>query len=98
LEDSVRFPEYGVILDQYNAGQLAGTAQAVLDYRLTDGRLLRGEAKNAGWIAPDHESNPAVAQIADSVEQDESRLRPHDCTSIFHVKVDRGLGKEEYSQ
>jgi hypothetical protein len=98
LEDSVRLPEYGVILDQYNAGQLAGTAQAVFDYRLTDRRLLRSEAKGAGWIAPDHEPDPTVAQIADPVEQDESRLRPQDCTNIFHVKVDRGLGKEEYSQ
>jgi hypothetical protein len=37
--------------------------------------LLRGEAENAGWIAPDYESHPGVAQIADPVEQDQWRLR-----------------------
>jgi hypothetical protein len=73
LEDGVRFCEGGVIFDQYNAGQPAGTAQVILDYRLTGRCLLCGKAKNAGRIAPDYESHPGVAQIADSIEQDERR-------------------------
>jgi hypothetical protein len=43
----------------------------LFDYRLTGRRLLRGETENAGWIAPDYEPHPGVAQIADSIEQDE---------------------------
>jgi hypothetical protein len=40
------------------------------DYRLTDRRLLRSEAKNAVRIALDYKSHPGVAEIADPIEQD----------------------------
>jgi len=65
-----------VVLDQNHAGQLGGAFHAFFDYRLTDRRLPRDEAENAGWIAPDYESHPGVAQIADSIEQDERRSHP----------------------
>jgi hypothetical protein len=71
LEDRVRFCVDRVLLDQNNAGQLADAAHVLFDYRLTGKRLLCGEAKNAGWIATDYEPHPGVAQIADSIEQDE---------------------------
>jgi hypothetical protein len=71
LEDRVRLCVDRVVLDQNNAGQLACAAQALCDYRLTHRRLLSSEAKYAGWVAPDNEPHPGVAQIADSVEQDE---------------------------
>jgi len=35
--------------------------------------LLRDEAENAGWIEPNYESHPGIAQIADPVEQDHGR-------------------------
>jgi len=65
LEDRVRLCVDRVVLDQNDAGQLACAAQVLFDYRLTDRRLLRDEAENAGWIAPNYESHPGVAQIAD---------------------------------
>jgi hypothetical protein len=76
LEDRVRLCVDRVVLDQNDAGQLACAAQVLFDYRLTDRRLLRDEAENAGWIAPNYESHPGVAQIADPVEQDERRSHP----------------------
>jgi hypothetical protein len=76
LKDSVRFCVGRGVLDQNNAGKRADASHAIFDYRLTDRRLLRGEAKNAGAIAPDYESHPGVAQIADPVEQDQGRLCP----------------------
>jgi hypothetical protein len=71
LEDRVRFCVDRVLPDQNNAGQLAEAAHVLFDYRLTGRRLLCGEAKKAGWIATDYEPHPGVAQIADSIEQDE---------------------------
>ena len=53
MEDRVRLCVDRVALGQNNAGQLACAAQVLFDYRLTDRRLLRGEAEKAGWIAPD---------------------------------------------
>jgi len=76
LEDRVRLCVDRVVLDQNDAGQLACAAQVLFDYHLTDRRLLRDEAENAGWIARDYESHPGVAQIADPVEQDQWRLCP----------------------
>jgi hypothetical protein len=76
FEDRVRLYVDRVDLDQNDAGQLGCAAQVLFDYRSTDRRLLRGEAKNAGWIAPDYESHPGVAQITDPVEQDQWRLCP----------------------
>ena len=63
-----------VVLDQNNAGQFASTSNMVFNYRLTSRRLLRGEAKSAVRIALYHESDPAVAEIANPVEQDNRRL------------------------
>jgi hypothetical protein len=76
VEDGVRFCVDRFLLDQNNAGQLADAAHVLFDYRLTGRRLLGGEAKNASWIATDYEPHPGVAQIADSIEQDERRSHP----------------------
>jgi hypothetical protein len=73
VKDGVRFCVDRVVLDQNDAGQLACAAQVLFDYRLTDSGLLCAEAKNAGRIMPDYESNPGVAQIADTVEQNQRR-------------------------
>jgi hypothetical protein len=73
LEDRVRLCVDGLVLDQNYAEQPSRVAQVILDYRLTDGRLLGGEAKNAGRIMPDHEPDPCITEIADAVEQDQGR-------------------------
>jgi hypothetical protein len=90
LQDRVRFCVDRAALDQNNAGQLADAAHVLFDYRLTDTRLLCGEAEKAGWIAADYEPHPGVAEIADSIEQDEGcsheqyhRVRPHMIFSIL---------------
>ena len=75
LENGVRFCISLVIDDQNHAGQLSGAFHPLFDHRLTCGRLLCSEAKNSGRIATDYESHPAVAQIADSVEQNNRRWR-----------------------
>jgi hypothetical protein len=75
LEDRVRFRVGRVIHDQNHAGQFNGASHPLLDHRLTGKRLLCSEAKHSGRIATDHESHPAVAQIADSVEQNNRRWR-----------------------
>jgi len=81
-EDCVRFCVDDVVLDKNNGGRLVSTAHVVFDYRPTGSGLLCGEVKNAGRIAPDNESHPGVAQIADSIDQDEGcarrfrRIRP----------------------
>ena len=77
LEDGVRFGVGRVIDDQNHAGQFNGASHPSFDDSPTRGRLLRGEAKNSGRIATDNESHPAVAQIADPVEQDYSGSLRH---------------------
>ena len=75
LEHRVRFCVGRVIRDQNHAGQFGGASHPLFDHRLTGRRLLCSEAKNCGRIATDYEFNPAVAQIADSVEQNNRRWR-----------------------
>lgn len=69
LQDGVRFGVDRVIHDQNHAGQCGGASHALFDDRVTSGRLLGREAKYPGRIAADHESDPSVAQVTDSIEQ-----------------------------
>jgi hypothetical protein len=67
----------------------------MFDYRLTRGRLLRGEAKNAGRIMPDYEPDPCITEIADAVEHDQGRW--HSCYLLisrypFHISLISRLG------
>jgi hypothetical protein len=80
-ENGVRLQVDRIVLDQNNAGQFAGTFNLAFNYRLTGRRLLCGKAKSAVRIALYHESDPAVAEIANPVKQDKRRL-PCDCHQL----------------
>jgi hypothetical protein len=73
-ENGVRLQVDRIVLDQNNAGQFAGTFNLAFNYRLTGRRLLCGKAKSAVRIALYHESDPAVAEIANPVKQDNRRM------------------------
>ena len=73
LQDGIRLRVNRVIVDQNNAGQGISVSHVILDYGLAGGCLLGGEAKDPLRIAADNESHPAVAQIADPIEQDKRR-------------------------
>src|SRR5262249_11329313 len=74
LQHRSRIPINRVPHNQDNTRQVPGAVNAFPDNRLADWRLLCREAENARRIMPNYESDPGVAQVADSVEQNQRRL------------------------